>query len=146
MSSLTPSSVPSGAEPPPDPGHRADDGRPPLGISLATGTALLVPLLFADHFVRVAPWRFAVPALAVATFAVLTDDVVASAGFVLVTALLVDGFLVGSGGTLSWDGRPDAARLLVLLLAGAAGLGLRSVVDAFRPHPADSVPPGRADR
>lgn len=54
----------------PSPAPRPE--RTPLGISLATGSALLVPLLFADHLVRLSPWRFAVPVLAVAARTAVT--------------------------------------------------------------------------
>ena len=109
------------------------DARTPLGISLAVGSATLVPLLFADHLVRDAGWRFAVPAAAVALFAALTDDVVATAGFVLVTALLVDGFVLGRGdGVLTWDGGADARRLGLLVAAAVVGIAVRSAADLVR--------------
>ena len=107
--------------------------RAPLGISLAVGCAALVPLLFADHLVRDAGVRFAVPAAAVAVFAALTDDLAATAGFALVTALLVDGFLLGRGdGVLTWHGAADARRLGLLVAAAVAGIAVRSAADAVR--------------
>lgn len=108
------------------------DERVPLGIALAVGVTALVPVLLLDGLVPGTAHRLLLPALAVLVFGLLTADVVASAAFLVVTALLVDGFLLGGGGTLSWDGVPDLGRLGVLLAAAAVGTTLGAAVRAVR--------------
>jgi hypothetical protein len=68
--------------------------------------------------------RFAVVAVAVGLFAVLTVDHLALAPVALLGALVVNGFLVNRFGELTWHGSSDLYRLMLLAMAGALGLAI----------------------
>jgi hypothetical protein len=69
--------------------------------------------------------------VALAGFAALAVDLVATAGVTGLAALIFNGFLVNQLGELSWHGVADARRLVVLVVAAAigfaAGAGYRTV-------------------
>jgi hypothetical protein len=66
--------------------------------------------------------RFGVVAFAVGAFAALTLDRMAVAGTGALAWLLVNGFLVDRFGELSWHGRADVYRALMLVAVASVGL------------------------
>lgn len=106
------------------------DHRTPIGINIGVGAAMVVVAAVVAAAIPVtdADWRFGLVAAAVVGFAALTVDVRALAGIVALSWLLVNGFLIDRFGTLSWHGSPDLVRLMLLVLAGAVGLGAGEAV------------------
>lgn len=77
-------------------------------------------------------WRFAVVAAVVGAFALVARDGRAAAVATTLAWLLVNGFLVNRMGELSWHGRSDLVRLVVLALIGAAGVAAGAGLDGLR--------------
>jgi hypothetical protein len=102
------------------------DERTPVGINLGIGAAMIVGagMVAAPIAAQHIGWRFAIVAVAVACFAVLTLDRLALAGVVALGWLVVNGFLVDRLGELSWHGSSDLYRLMLLVMAGALGLAI----------------------
>ena len=103
---------------------RAADEGTPVGINVALGavvivaaTALAARLPGADSI-----GRSALVAIGLAVFAAGTVDWRAVLGLVLPAWLVMNGFLVNRLGDLSWHGRADLVRVLILLSGGCAGL------------------------
>jgi MFS family permease len=113
-----------------------DDIGTPVGIGVAEGAvvvaasaalAVLIPPADPD-------WRFAVVALAVGGFAAATAGLRSVAAIVLLAWLVVNGFLVDRFGVLAWHGWPDVVRAVLLIAAGAVGLGIGIARRRLRPH------------
>jgi hypothetical protein len=66
-------------------------------------------------------WRFGIVAVAVAGFAAVADDRIAVPATIVLAWLVVNGFLVDRFGELSWHGRSDLYRAVMLVSAGALG-------------------------
>jgi hypothetical protein len=100
--------------------------RTPVGINLATGTAMVVAaaLVAAPIPPTHTGWRFAVVAVAVGLFAALTLDRLALVGVAVLGWLVVNGFLVDRLGELSWHGSADLSRMLLLVVSGTFGLAV----------------------
>lgn len=100
--------------------------RTPAGINLGIGAAMIVgaglvaALIPTNH----TGWRFTVIALAVGLFAALTGDQLALVGVALLGWLVVNGFLEGRLGELSWHGSSDIWLMMVLVIAAALGLAV----------------------
>jgi hypothetical protein len=101
-------------------------GRTPVGINIGIGAVLVVAAAIVAALIPVAHtgWRFAVVAVVVGLFAVLTVDHLALAPVALLGWLVVNGFLVDRFGELTWHGSPDLYRLMLLVMAGALGLAV----------------------
>ena len=67
-------------------------------------------------------WRFGIVVAAVAIFAAFAGDAVAVAWAAGLAWLVTNGFLVDRFGELSWHGRSDVSRAVMLMLAGGLGL------------------------
>jgi hypothetical protein len=67
-------------------------------------------------------WRFGVVTVVLGVFAALVPDRLAVAWAGALAWLLVNGFLVDRFGELSWHGRGDLYRALMLVAAAAVGL------------------------
>lgn len=111
-----------------------DDDRPPAPLGLGIAFAVLlgwaglaavldlpttVAVLGAVVVVATASWWLTIPAALVA----------ASLAF-----LVLDGFVLGRLGDLSWNGTPDAVLLIVLVLACVLSSEARREVSAARPQ------------
>jgi hypothetical protein len=99
------------------------DDRTPTVISIGVGSVAVVAaaLLAALMPAAYTGWRFAMVALAVGVFAVLTRDSWAVAAVAASGWLVVNGFLVNRMGELSWHGSPDLLRLMALVSTAAIG-------------------------
>jgi hypothetical protein len=114
-----------------------DDAGTPIGINLAVGAVMITAAVFAAASVPIADpqWRCAVVAVALGLFAAFTLDWLAVAAVVLPTWMIMNGFLVNHLGDLSWHGRADLDRFVVLVGAGLVGLavgGARQRVQGLR--------------
>jgi hypothetical protein len=98
----------------------------PTGLSIGIGAATVVAstMLAATIPATDAGWRFAVVAVTFGVFAALVPDRSAVAWTGGLAWLLVNGFLVDSFGELSWHGRSDLYRALMLVAVAAAGLAI----------------------
>jgi hypothetical protein len=103
-----------------------DDAGTPVGINLAVGAVTITAAVFVAASVPIADpqWRCAVVAVAVGLFAAFTLDWPAVAAVVLPTWMIMNGFLVNRLGDLSWHGRADLDRFVVLVVAGCLGLAV----------------------
>lgn len=99
----------------------ADDT--PAGFQTAVGAvAVVVAALIAACLPAAAPaWRLVPVVAAVLAMGVVARHLWALVAVGVLAVLVVDGFLVNRFGELTWHGRWDAYRLLVI--AAAAGLG-----------------------
>jgi MFS family permease len=99
------------------------DERFPTGLTIGLGSltvvaATIVAAMFpADE----GGSRLAVVAAAVAVVATLSGDLIAVPCVVVLAWLMINGFLVDRFGVLSWHGRSDVYRAVMLVIA--AGLG-----------------------
>ena len=94
-----------------------DDSRPPAPLVLGLLLSALLCWVGAAGVLAL-PTAVAVGgAVVLAIVAAWWQTVPASLCTALVTFLVVDGFALSSLGDLRWDGMPDAALLLVLVLA-----------------------------
>jgi hypothetical protein len=97
--------------------------RTPVGINVGIGCGWMVVAGLVGATIPSDGWHLTVMALAVASFAAATLDQVALAPVVLLGFAILNGFLVDRYGQLSWHGSADLWRLMLLVIAGAAGLG-----------------------
>jgi hypothetical protein len=93
-----------------------------LLVGAGAATAVVATMVAATIPVAHSGWRFAVVAVAVGAFAALTRDRLAVACTGTLAWLLVNGFLVDRFGELSWHGRADAYRTLMIVVTAALGL------------------------
>jgi hypothetical protein len=98
-------------------------GRRDSGVLVGAGAAVVVVATVVAAAIPPAhsAARFAVVAVAVGAFAALTRNRLAVVFTTALAWLLVNGFLVDRFGELSWHGRADLVR--ALMLVGAAALG-----------------------
>jgi hypothetical protein len=96
----------------------------PVGINVGVGSLLMVCAGLAGAAGAGDGWRLSVVAFALAGFAAVTQDQLALAPVALLGFGILNGFLVNRYGQLSWHGSADLWRLMVLVMAGAVGLGL----------------------
>jgi hypothetical protein len=104
---------------------------PARPTSLLIGTGALTVMLATLGVASIpasSALRFGVVAVAVGGFAALALDGAAVAWTGALAWLLVNGFLVDRFGELSWHGRADLYRALVLVAAAAVGLAAGHVV------------------
>jgi hypothetical protein len=103
-----------------------DAGETPFGIAVGLGTAGIVVagLIAAMIPIGYPDWRFGVIAMAIAVFAALSTDQRALGVVAVVGALVFNGFLEDRLGQLAWHGSGDLWRLLLLIMAAAAGLAI----------------------
>jgi hypothetical protein len=106
-----------------------------LGINLAIGTVTVVGASFVASLLPAADIvaRLGLLVVLVVVLGVQTVDLAAMAGVCVIAFALLNGFLVNSGGGLSWHGAGDAWRLCALLVGGGFGYSIgwtrrRSVV------------------
>ena len=98
----------------------------PTGFAIGAGSVGLVvaAMIAAAIPVADADWRFAVMAISVGSFAAISLDQLALGGIVVLAFLISNGFLEDRLGQLAWHGSGDLWRLLLLVTAGAVGLGV----------------------
>jgi hypothetical protein len=99
------------------------DERFPTGLTIGLGSLTVVAAAAIAAAVPTSDptSRLALVAAAVAVIAALSRDIVALPGLVVLAWLIVNGFLVDRFGELSWHGRSDVYRAVILVLA--AGIG-----------------------
>jgi hypothetical protein len=99
-----------------------ESARPPFGIELGAGAALVVSASFAAALFPTVDARLVVMAVAVGGCASRLD---ARAGFAVggLAYLVFDGFLLNGLGELTWDGTTGLWHLAVFTLAVVVGLG-----------------------
>jgi len=123
---------------------RADlDSGTPVGINVAVGAVTIGAAALAAASVPITDPRLrcVVVALAVGLFAAGTVDGRAVALVILPAWMIMNGFLVNHLGDLSWHGRADLDRILVLLAAGGIGLATGAAYRAVQePVRAQSAP------
>jgi hypothetical protein len=96
----------------------------PVGVNIGVGSVLMVGAGIIGATVPSDGWRLTVIALALAGFAAATLDQLALAPVLVLGFGILNGFLVDRYGQLSWHGSADLWRLMVLVMAGAVGLGV----------------------
>jgi MFS family permease len=98
--------------------------RTPTGLVLGAGVVVTVVAACVAAVVPASAqgWRFGIVAGAVGVFAAVTVDPLAVAGVAVLAWLVVNGFLVDRLGELSWHGRGDLVRAMILVLVGGLGL------------------------
>jgi hypothetical protein len=103
----------------------AQQWQTPIGITVGIGAAAMVAagvvaaMIPAEH----SDWRFGTVAVAVVIFAAVSMDRLALALVAGLGALIFNGFLENQLGQLAWHA-DDLLRLLLLIVAGAAGLAV----------------------
>jgi hypothetical protein len=116
-------------------GRELEDQRDtPLGVNVAAGALVVVVAAFVSAAVppSAAAVRLGLFAAALGVFAALTVDPLA---VVIVGVLgfgVFDGFLVNQLGELTWHGRSDVSRVLVLAAAGVSGVAMGQAYRAVR--------------
>jgi hypothetical protein len=111
-----------------------DDPGTPAGINVGIGTVVVVGAAVVAAMIPAADagWRFGAVAAAVGLFAAVSLDQRALGPVVGLGWLVVNGFLINRLGELSWHGSVDVLRLMLLVVAGTAGLALGEVAMSAR--------------
>lgn len=110
-----------------------DDTRPPGALVLGIAFACLLGWAGVASVLDLPSSVAVVGAAVIAAAASWWLTIPAALGAVALAFLVIDGFVLGQLGDLSWDGTPDAALLVVLVLACVlSSEARREVSDARR--------------
>ncbi len=111
-----------------------DDTRPPAPLVLGIAFACLLGWVGAVSVLDLPTAVAVVGAAVIAAGASWWLTIPAALGSAALAFLVVDGFVLGQLGDLSWDGTPDAVLLVVLVLACVLSSEARREVSAARPQ------------
>jgi hypothetical protein len=112
----------------------ADERDTPLGVGVAVGALVVVVAAFVAAAVppSAAAVRLGLFAAALGVFAALMADPLAVAIVGVLGFGIFNGFLVNQLGELTWHGRSDVSRVLVLAAAGVSGVAVGQAYRAVR--------------
>lgn len=117
--------------------------RVPSGIVVSIGAAAVTAAAFAASAITETEpvLRYAVLAVTVLVFSVVTGRWGASACVAAIGYLVFEGFLVNRFGELTWSGPADAARITALITAVVLGRLIGDIVRLYQiyaaPHPVE---------
>ncbi len=121
------------------PGRRAPvpfgEQATPVEFELAAGAVAVLGAAALAPALPAGPDRFGLLPALVLLFAAMTGRVLLTLTVAGIGALVFDGFVIDSLGTLRWHGSADVARLALMLGAVVAGLVARGVFWAVRTWP-----------
>lgn len=109
-----------------------DDPRPPAALVLAIAAGAQLAWVAATGVLDLPPLGATAGAIVIAAVASWWLTIGPALLSALIAFLMVDGFVDGQLGTLSWDGSPDAVLLVILVISCLCATEARTEIEAVR--------------